>query len=87
MNGGNNYNSYGTSWADQWDDGPDPIMVGSNKKSNANGGTTAKYKEKFGEGVGKTKAVASTGFKKLKDGTSVGIHWIKTKYSKATHKH
>lgn len=78
---GNIYNSsYGTSWADQWDDGPDPIMVGSNKKGN---GTTTKYKEKFGEGVGsKTKAVASTGMKKLKEGTSVGLHWIKTKYSK-----
>ncbi|XP_057419371.1 uncharacterized protein LOC130713610 [Lotus japonicus] len=84
MNG--NYNSYGTSWADQWDDGPDPIMVGSNNKSNG-GGATTKYKEKLGEGLGKTKTVASSGIKKLKDGTSVGIHWIKTKYSKATQKH
>lgn len=78
---GNNYNS----WADQWDDGPDPVMVGSNNKnSNDN---TAKYKQKLGEGFGKTKAVASTGVKKLKDGTSVGLHWIKAKYSKATQKH
>ncbi|TKY55159.1 hypothetical protein E2542_SST19573 [Spatholobus suberectus] len=76
---GNNY----SSWADQWDDGPDPVTVGS-KKSNGN---TAKYKQKLGEGFGKTKAVASTGVKKLKDGTSVGLHWIKTKYSKATQKH
>lgn len=75
------FNSYGTSWADQWDDGPDPIMVGSNKK----GSTTTK--QKLGDGLGKTKVVASTGMKKLKDGTSVGIHWIKTKYSKVTHKH
>lgn len=76
---GNNY----SSWADQWDDGPpDPVTVGSNKNSN-----TAKYKQKLGEGFGKTKAVASTGVKKLKDGTSVGLHWIKTKYSKATNKH
>ncbi len=75
--------SYGTSWADQWDDGPDPVMVGSNKKSN----NTTKYKQKLGEGLGKTKAVASTGMKKLKDGTSVGLHWIKTKYAKTTQKH
>ncbi|KAG5101964.1 hypothetical protein JHK84_046933 [Glycine max] len=81
---GNNYNS----WADQWDDGPDPVMVGSNSYSNKNSnGNTAKYKQKLGEGFGKTKAVASTGVKKLKDGTSVGLHWIKAKYSKATQKH
>ncbi|XP_027333341.1 uncharacterized protein LOC113848147 [Abrus precatorius] len=83
---GNNY-SYGTSWADQWDDGPDPVMVGSNSSNKKSNGTTAKYKQKLGEGFGKTKAVASTGVKKLKDGTSVGIHWIKTKYSKTTQKH
>ncbi|KAK7389022.1 hypothetical protein VNO78_23853 [Psophocarpus tetragonolobus] len=81
---GNNY----TSWADQWDDGPDPVLVGSNNNSNKKSNdTTTKYKQKLGEGFGKTKAVASTGFKKLRDGTSVGLHWIKTKYSKATHKH
>lgn len=78
---GSNYNS----WADQWDDGPDPVTVGSSNK-NSNDKTT-KYKQKVGEGFGKTKAVASTGVKKLKDGTSVGLHWIKTKYSKATNKH
>ncbi|KAL2321885.1 hypothetical protein Fmac_026264 [Flemingia macrophylla] len=73
----NNY----TSWADQWDDGPDPVAVGSNSKK------SDKYKQKLGEGLGKTKAVASTGVKKLRDGASVGLHWIKTKYSKATEKH
>jgi hypothetical protein len=78
MNHGNVYNSYGTSWADQWDNGPDPIMVGS---SNNNKSTT-KYKEKLGDGLGKTKVVASTGMKKLKDGTSVGLHWIKTKVTR-----
>lgn len=82
MNHGNVYNSYGTSWADQWDNGPDPVMADTN-----NNKSTTKYKEKFGEGLGKTKGVASTGVKKLKDGTSVGLNWIKTKYSKATHKH
>ncbi|KAK7330444.1 hypothetical protein VNO77_24638 [Canavalia gladiata] len=78
---GNNY----SSWADQWDDGPDPVVVGSNS-TNKNS-TTAKYKQKLGDGFGKTKSVASTGMKKLKDGTSNGLHWIKTKYSKTTQKH
>ncbi|KAL5064695.1 hypothetical protein RYX36_026432 [Vicia faba] len=82
MNNGNVYNSYGTSWADQWDNGPDPIMAGSKNKN-----STTKYKEKVGEGLGKTKVVASSGMKKIKDGTSVGLNWIKTKYSKATNKH
>ncbi|KAK7347205.1 hypothetical protein VNO80_21732 [Phaseolus coccineus] len=77
---GSNY----SSWADQWDDGPDLVTVGSNnKKSNDN---ATKYEQKLGEGFGKTKAVASTGAKKLKDGTSIGLQWIKTKYFKATHK-
>lgn len=66
--------SYGTTWADQWDEGPDPVSVsGSKKKSN--------------NVVGKSKAVASTGVKKLKEGTSVGFQWIKTKYNKTTQKH
>ncbi|RYR77361.1 hypothetical protein Ahy_A01g001789 isoform A [Arachis hypogaea] len=46
-------------------------MVGHDKKTNS----TAKYK-----------AVASSGVKKLKDGTTTGFNWIKTKYSKATQK-
>ncbi|KAL1371674.1 hypothetical protein HN51_001923 [Arachis hypogaea] len=79
---GHSSSSYGTSWADQWDDGPDPVMVGHDKKTNS----TAKYKEKLGHGLDKTKAVASSGVKKLKDGTTTGFNWIKTKYSKATQK-
>ncbi|KAK7317210.1 hypothetical protein RJT34_01240 [Clitoria ternatea] len=66
--------SYGTSWAEQWDDGPDPVSANSHqpKKNNA---------------LHKTKAVASTGVKKLKEGTSVSLQWIKNKYNKTTHKH
>ncbi|KAK7411044.1 hypothetical protein VNO78_02393 [Psophocarpus tetragonolobus] len=67
--------SYETSWADQWDNGPDPVTVShESKKKNNNA-------------FGKTKAVASTGVKKLKEGTSVGLQWIKTKYHKTTNKH
>ncbi|KAK7350583.1 hypothetical protein VNO77_09372 [Canavalia gladiata] len=68
--------SYGTSWADQWDDGPDPVTGSHESKKKPNNNA-----------LGKTKAVASTGVKKLKDGTSVGLQWIKTKYNKATQKH
>ncbi|XWS60672.1 hypothetical protein CRYUN_Cryun07bG0056000 [Craigia yunnanensis] len=81
---GNN-NSYGTSWADQWDYN-DPAPA-STTQSSKNGGTTAKYKQKVGEGLGKTKAVASTGMKKVKEGTSLGIQWVKAKYHKTTQKH
>ncbi|XWS51024.1 hypothetical protein CRYUN_Cryun12cG0140900 [Craigia yunnanensis] len=83
---GNN-NSYGTSWADQWDyNDPAPAASTGNKKKSSNGGTSAKYKQKVGEGLGKTKAVASTGVKKVKEGTSLGIQWIKDKYQKTTQK-
>jgi hypothetical protein len=67
--------SYGTSWADQWDGGPDPLN-GSNQS-----------KKKSNNVLGKTKTVASTGVKKLKEGTSVSLQWIKTKYNKTTQKH
>ncbi|ONK58788.1 uncharacterized protein A4U43_C09F16650 [Asparagus officinalis] len=63
-------NSFGTSWADQWDySNPDPMIrpetrdIGHGKKS----------------GVEKTKEVAATGLKKVKAGTTMGFHWIKDK--------
>lgn len=76
--------SYGTSWADQWDGQPDPAPV-SQKKNNCSGG--GKYKQKVGAGLDKTKSVASTGFKKVKEGTSVGFQWIKDKCQKTNQKH
>ncbi|XP_057950760.1 uncharacterized protein LOC131145604 [Malania oleifera] len=75
--------SYGASWADQWDDGGKPEPAAETKKS---GGATTKYRKKVGEGLGKTKAVASNGMKKVKEGTVVGFQWIKDKYQKTTHK-
>ncbi|XXG75223.1 hypothetical protein AAC387_Pa07g3779 [Persea americana] len=72
--------SFGTSWADQWDySNPDPIPE---KKES----TKAKYGKKVGDGLGKTKAVATTGMKKVKEGTTFGFHWIKEKYNKKTQK-
>ncbi|KAH7857263.1 hypothetical protein Vadar_010723 [Vaccinium darrowii] len=73
------HNSYGTSWADQWDNGPDPLAA-EPRKSNGGGGVG----KKMGEGLEKTKAVASTGMRKVKEGTTGGIRWIKDKYHKTT---
>ncbi|XP_042445339.1 uncharacterized protein LOC122030232 [Zingiber officinale] len=61
-----------TSWADQWDyGGSSAVAAGKNKKG---GGSRWKG------GVEKTKAVASSGLKKVKDGTVNGFNWIKNKY-------
>ncbi|KAG7560070.1 hypothetical protein ISN45_Aa05g016270 [Arabidopsis thaliana x Arabidopsis arenosa] len=71
------------SWADQWDKDQ------SSGKTNDGGdsrGTSAKYKEKVGVGLGKTKAAASSGLKKVKIGTSLGLSWVKDKYNKTTTK-
>ncbi|XP_077216863.1 uncharacterized protein LOC143851352 [Tasmannia lanceolata] len=73
--------SFGNTWADQWDySNPDPIPE---KKESA----TNKYGKKVGNGFEKTKAVASTGMKKVKTGTTTGFQWIKDKYNKRTQKH
>lgn len=78
-------NSYGTSWADQWDNSyAAPTVYDGSKKS---GGATAKYREKMEMGFGKTKAVASNGVRKVKTGTSHGLQWIKDKYHKTTQRH
>nr|BAD44100.1 unknown protein [Arabidopsis thaliana] len=83
----------GTSWADQWDNSGDSakagrIGSGAVVRSSGSGATsnTTKYKEKMGQGLDKTKAVASSGFKKLKTGSAIGFRWVKDKYHKTTHK-
>ncbi|KAK4271632.1 hypothetical protein QN277_020295 [Acacia crassicarpa] len=43
---------------------------------------TAKYKQKVKEGLEKTKCVAKIGMSKLKQGTSISLNWIKSKYHK-----
>lgn len=74
MDLGNNYNnSYGTSWADQWD----PLPEYSQKTSQKSGTSAVASK-----GLEKTKTAASTGAKKVKG----GFMWIKDKYQKTTHK-
>jgi hypothetical protein len=65
-------NSFGTSWADQWDYGGDPSPRAP--RDHAHGGKAA------GGGVGeKTKAAAATGIRKVKEGTAQGFQWIKDK--------
>ncbi|PSR96674.1 50S ribosomal protein [Actinidia chinensis var. chinensis] len=79
--------SYGTvQWADHLDNGPAPAHVEPNEigEAGGRGGVKAKYGKKVGEGLGKTKAVASSGARKVKEGTSAGVQWIKDKYHKAT---
>ena len=60
-------NSFGSSWADQWDYGSDPAPRAGGKKQG---------------GVEKTKAAAATGLKKVKEGTAHGFQWIKGKVQK-----
>ena len=73
----------GTSWANQWDYGPDPLPTEPSKSS---GGAKAKYSKKVEDGLGKTKAAAVTGMKKAKVGAAAGINWIKQKCSTKTQK-
>nr|GMD24257.1 CDP-diacylglycerol-glycerol-3-phosphate 3-phosphatidyltransferase [Ipomoea batatas] len=80
--------SYETSWADQWD--PEPLYNYKTTNDRRNGGgssSSSKVSGKVGETLDKTKAVASTGVKKVKAGASAGLHWIKDKYHKSKQKH
>lgn len=80
-------NSYGTSWADQWDSGPDTHPAGDSRKTGSGSSAAGTYKQKAVEGLGKTKTAASHGVKKVKEGTTMGIQWFKTKCQKSTQKH
>ncbi|KNA12053.1 hypothetical protein SOVF_129400 [Spinacia oleracea] len=87
MSGNNNE----TSWADQWD--LQPAYGGGHdyndnkaKKKGGDNGSGGGAKKKVEEGLAKTKDVASTGFKKVKQGTSFGFNWIKDKCQKTTQK-
>jgi len=67
-------NSFGTSWADQWDTGGDPSPRAPRDRGRAG---------KTGGGVGeKTKAAAAAGLRKVKEGTAHGFQWIKDKCQK-----
>ncbi|KAK4715720.1 hypothetical protein R3W88_014058 [Solanum pinnatisectum] len=77
------YNSYETSWADQWDSNPTYEYKNYDQKSGNNGSSN-----KFSNTFGKTKSVASSGVKKVKSGASASFNWIKDKCHKSnTQKH
>ncbi|WCJ36025.1 hypothetical protein M5689_017247 [Euphorbia peplus] len=80
----NGNGSYGTTWADQWDEGPDPVYGDYENNNNKNKSKKTIISSKVGEGLGKTKAVATTGVKKVKEGTVSGFNWIKHKYHHRT---
>ncbi|KAI3952150.1 hypothetical protein MKW98_005845 [Papaver atlanticum] len=76
--------SYGASWADQWDySNPDPVY--ENKKNKKNTATLGGGK-KVGDSLEKTKGAAITGAKKVKEGAALGFQWVKDKYNKRTQK-
>ncbi|KAI3718705.1 hypothetical protein L6452_19587 [Arctium lappa] len=67
------------SWADQWGAGGigaiEEEKVDTNKETNTN-------KIKGSTALGRANSVAKEGAKKLKNGTSNGIKWIKNKCQK-----
>ncbi|CDP00223.1 unnamed protein product [Coffea canephora] len=76
--------SYENSWADQWD--PEPLHDRNNINKDSGAKSSSKFSSKVGHKLDKTKAAASTGVKKVKEGASVGIHWIKDKCQRKTQK-
>lgn len=75
--------SYDKSWADQWDSNPDQHL---NNSQVSHDSKSSKYGKKVGQGLGKTKAVASVGYKKMKKVTFVCSRWIKQKYQARVNK-
>ncbi|CAN4124296.1 unnamed protein product [Withania somnifera] len=85
MAGKNNYTAYNsneTSWADQWDPEPASYEYTSFDKKTGNNNSSSKISTKVGDTFGKTKAVASTGVKKVKSGATASFQWIKDKCHK-----
>ncbi|KAL9664771.1 hypothetical protein QQ045_020178 [Rhodiola kirilowii] len=73
------------TWADQWDyNNPDPGLD-YNKVATEVGGKpslTSRYSQKFARSFDKTKTAASGGMRKMKEGASSGMDWIKVKCHK-----
>ncbi|KAI3466566.1 hypothetical protein Pfo_023229 [Paulownia fortunei] len=72
----------GPSWADQWGEGGIGAMEDDSSKSNKDSGGDKKVASSAG--FGKAKAVAVAGAQKVKNGTSMGIKWVKNKCQKKT---
>ncbi|KAL9666171.1 hypothetical protein QQ045_000495 [Rhodiola kirilowii] len=71
--------------ADQWDyNHPEPGLD-YNKVATEVGGIpslTSRYSQKFARSFDKTKIAASSGVRKMKEGASSGMGWIKEKCHK-----
>ncbi|KAI3983116.1 hypothetical protein MKX01_030838 [Papaver californicum] len=86
-------NSCGASWADQWDyNNSDPVSENKKKSKKTTltlgggGGGGEGTRKKVGDGLEKTKGVAISGAKKVKEGATFGFQWVKDKYNKTTQK-
>lgn len=86
-----------TTWVEQWDNTATNTDYVPAEEQNHKESTAAKYKKKVGDGMGKTKTVASHGFNKVKESSAVGFYkvketalvsfqWMKAKYQKTTNK-
>lgn len=68
------------SWADQWGAGGIGAVEESDSLEDNNG--SQKKVTASSAGLSKAKAVAIGGAQKVKNGTTMGIKWIKNKYQK-----
>ncbi|CAI9092814.1 OLC1v1028151C1 [Oldenlandia corymbosa var. corymbosa] len=71
--------TFENTWADQWDSEPAYEYNTTTNKDSGSAKSSSKFSVKIGGTVDKTKAVASTGVKKVKSGASAGVNWIKDK--------
>uniref|UniRef100_A0A5K1BJV2 Uncharacterized protein n=1 Tax=Nymphaea colorata TaxID=210225 RepID=A0A5K1BJV2_9MAGN len=74
-------NSFGMTWADQWD------TSGDQPTSTAAAQGKGKYAKMVGDGMKKVKEGTADGMKKVKEGTASGLKWMKNLYAKTTQKH
>ncbi|GLJ48238.1 hypothetical protein SUGI_1018470 [Cryptomeria japonica] len=85
--------SFGATWADQWDYSEDRSL----HQGNSSNKMSDKVKSAASTGFDKAKVVAAigakkikegsvTGAKKIKEGSSTGFRWIKVQYQKRAKK-
>lgn len=70
------------SWADQWGAGGIGAVEESDSLENNKDNGSKKKVTASSAGLSKAKAVAIGGAQKVKNGTTMGIKWIKNKYQK-----
>ncbi|KAF3786237.1 hypothetical protein EJ110_NYTH25858 [Nymphaea thermarum] len=78
-------NSFGMTWADQWDTNGDQPTSTTAAGGAAQG--KGKYAKMVGDGMKKAKEGTADGMKKVKEGTASGLKWMKDLCAKTTQKH